>query len=70
MMIVKGKPQLNWIMKQRGITQKELTGLSGVPQPFISRFDKAEQYNIHNLLSIAKALNVSVEELFIVEDES
>jgi putative transcriptional regulator len=65
---VKVTPKLNQIRKERGLSQIELAELSKVNQPFISKFDSNENFNANNVFSIARALGVSVEELFIIEE--
>jgi len=59
-------PRLSEILKGRGMTQTELSTLSGVPQGSISRFDKNSRHDDVHLFAIAAALNVTVEELFRV----
>lgn len=67
--MIKVSPNLMAILKQRGITQQELSNKSGVPQGSISRFDKNTRHEASHLFSIARALGVSIEQLFIVEQE-
>jgi len=43
--------------------------MAGIPQTAISRFDKAGQHKDEHLFLIARALGISVEELFIVEEQ-
>ncbi|MEB4593924.1 helix-turn-helix domain-containing protein [Bacillus amyloliquefaciens] len=62
------KPKLTAILKKKKMTQTELSILSNVPQSAISRFDKSEQHKDSHLFSISKALNLSIEELFYVEE--
>ena len=56
-------------IKQAGWTQEETAQKTGIPQTTISRLMKAEQaeYSIHHLVSLSKALNVSIEDLFTIE---
>jgi transcriptional regulator with XRE-family HTH domain len=68
MPIVKATPQLTKLRNERKLSQEDLAKLAKVNQPFISRFDKAEKYGIDHLISIARALGVTVEDLFIVEE--
>jgi transcriptional regulator with XRE-family HTH domain len=63
------KPNLTSLLKDMGLTQMELSDKSGVPQGTISRFDKNSRHEANHLFSIAKALGVTIEELFIVEQE-
>ncbi|WP_433752283.1 helix-turn-helix domain-containing protein [Paenibacillus amylolyticus] len=62
------KGKLNKIREERGITQSQLAVAAGVPQPYISRFDKSEQHNIKNLFAVANALNLKIDELFETDD--
>lgn len=66
---VKVRPNLTTILKNKGITQMELSQLTGVPQGSISRFDKNERHEANILFSISRALNLSIEELFIIEEQ-
>lgn len=63
------RPNLMPLLKSLGITQQMLSEKSGVPQGSISRFDKNTRHDDKHLFSIAHALNVSVDQLFIVEQE-
>jgi transcriptional regulator with XRE-family HTH domain len=55
------------IRKAKGIkTNKELAQMVGVSEPVISRFDYQTRYDIDELISVSKALEVSVEELFMM----
>jgi len=62
------KPRLRELLKERGLTQGKLSEMTGIPQASISRFDKNEQHLDWHLFSIAKALGVSVADLFKVEE--
>lgn len=57
-------PRLLTLLKDRDITQMELSEMSGVPQGSISRFDRNTRHNDLHVFAIARALNVNVEELF------
>lgn len=59
-------PRLSVILKERGITQTQLSEMSGVPQGSISRFDKNSRHEAAHLFAISRALGVSIEELFQV----
>lgn len=61
-------PNLSALLKERGITQTQLSSMSGVPQGSISRFDKNSRHEAAHLFAIARALDVSIEALFIVEE--
>jgi len=63
------RPRLSELLKERGITQLELSRMSGVPQGTISRFDKNNRHEAAHLFTIARALGVQIEDLFEVEEE-
>jgi transcriptional regulator with XRE-family HTH domain len=67
-MYVQGK--IKQILGERGLTQAKLAELANVPQPFISRFDNKvnQNYNIDNLISLARSLDLSIEDLFDIEE--
>jgi transcriptional regulator with XRE-family HTH domain len=58
------KPRLMAVLKERGITQMQLSEMSGVPQGSISRFDRNDRHVDAHVFAIAKALDVAVEDLF------
>lgn len=62
------KPKLSEILKERNMTQRELSDLTGIPQGSISRFDKNDRVVVRHLFLIARALDISVEDLFIVRE--
>ncbi|MED4579041.1 helix-turn-helix transcriptional regulator [Bacillus atrophaeus] len=69
-MKLKVTPKLNSVMKAKGWTQVRLSEATGVTQGSISRFDKNNRHEDWHVFSIARALDVEVEELFeITEDE-
>ena len=55
-------------MKERGLIQMKLSEMSGVLQSSISRFDRNNQHIDWHLFKIAKALEISVEDLFEIEE--
>lgn len=67
-MLINTKPKLSSILKERGMTQLELSTLSGVPQGSISRFDKNDRHVDWHVFSIARALGLSAEDLFSIEE--
>lgn len=67
--MISAKPNLLPLLKEMGLTQMELSKLSGVPQGSISRFDKNSRHESDHLFSIAKALKVPVDRLFVVEEQ-
>lgn len=60
------KPRLLPLLKERRITQTQLSEQTGVPQGSISRFDKNDRHVDAHLFAITKALDVRVEDLFEV----
>lgn len=62
------KPKLMAVLKERGITQIQLSEMSGVPQGSISRFDRNDRHADAHVFAIAKALDLKVEDLFEVTD--
>ena len=61
-------PRLNEILKERKMTQIELSQLTGIPQGTISRFDRNKQHYDEHLVLISKALGISIEDLFYIEE--
>lgn len=59
-------PRLGEILKERGMTQVQLSKLTGINQAVISRFDRNKQHQDSHLFVIAKVLNLKIEDLFIV----
>lgn len=65
----KATPRLNELRKEKGFNSgKELAKMAGVTEPVISRFDSQKRYDIDVLFSVSKALDVSVDELFVIEE--
>lgn len=64
------RPRLIEILKEKNMTQMQLSELTGIGQGSISRFDRNKQHIDLHLVLISKALNVSIEELFYIEDVS
>ena len=58
------KPRLNELLKERKITQMQLSEMTGISQGAISRFDRNKQHIDVHLFMIADVLNVTIEELF------
>lgn len=63
------KPRLAKILDERGLTQMALAKMTGVPQSAISRFDKNGQHKDEHLFLIARALGITVEDLFEVNEK-
>jgi transcriptional regulator with XRE-family HTH domain len=68
--MLKVTPRLEELRKAAGLTQTQLAEKAGVPQAAVSRFDRSSQGSYANIIAIARALNVSVEELFDIEEEA
>mgnify|MGYP002066954492 CR=1 FL=1 len=52
-----------------GLTQMDLSKMSGVPQGSISRFDKNSRHEANHLFSISHALKLPIDKLFILEEQ-
>jgi transcriptional regulator with XRE-family HTH domain len=63
------KPKLNKILKQRNMTQKDLADLTGISQAAISRFDRNAQHIDSYLVAISRALNLTIEDLFDIDEQ-
>ncbi|MDN4073636.1 helix-turn-helix transcriptional regulator [Fictibacillus terranigra] len=61
------KPKLLSILKERKLTQLQLSEKAGIPQGSISRFDKSSQHTDTHLFAIADALDLKIEDLFEVK---
>jgi transcriptional regulator with XRE-family HTH domain len=62
------KPKLMSLLKERSLTQTQLSEMTGVPQGSISRFDRNDRHVDAHVFAIAKALDLKVEDLFEVTD--
>lgn len=69
MKVTKVTPNLMNILKQRNLTQSQLSEDSGVPQGTISRFDKNTRHESMHLFLISRSLGITIEELFVVEEQ-
>lgn len=58
------------IRESKGMSQEELSAKSGVSRPIISMLETGtrETTTTKTLLALAKALDVSVDEIFFAED--
>lgn len=63
-------PILGKILKDRGMTQVELSKLTGIPQGTISKFDRNKQHQDVHLVTISKVLGLSIEDLFYIEGQT
>lgn len=61
--------RLNKILKERGLTQSKVSEQTGIPQGTISRFDRNIRHETTILLTLARFLNVHIEDLFEVTDD-
>ncbi|MEM5009239.1 helix-turn-helix transcriptional regulator [Niallia taxi] len=63
------KPKLRELLKEsKFANQKEFASVVGVKEPTISRFDSQSRYDIQTLVLISRALNVTIDDLFIIEE--
>jgi transcriptional regulator with XRE-family HTH domain len=65
---VKIRPRLTEILKERNLKQLQFADMAGIPQAAVSRFDKSVQHKDEHLFRIARALGLSIEELFEVKE--
>lgn len=56
--------RLRELMKERGLTQVELSTKTGIPQGTISRFDRNGRHEAVHLLALSKYFGISINELF------
>jgi transcriptional regulator with XRE-family HTH domain len=61
-------PRLNEILKEREMTQLQLSKITGIPQGTISKFDRNRQHMDVHLVTISRKLNVPIEELFKISE--
>lgn len=62
-------PILNKRLKERNLTQTQLSNLTGIGQGTISRFDRNSQHRDEHLFLISKALGLKIEDLFEVSHD-
>jgi transcriptional regulator with XRE-family HTH domain len=62
------EPRLSAILKDRKMTQNQLSEITGINQAAISRFDRNRQHTDLHLVAISKSLNISIEELFEITE--
>ena len=67
MLIYNVTPRLGEILKERNLTQKQLADMTGISQPVISRFDRNGQHLDVHLVTISRALEISINDLFHLE---
>ncbi|MBE0341805.1 XRE family transcriptional regulator [Paenibacillus sp. 28ISP30-2] len=67
--MLKVKPNLMPLLKEKRITQLQLSEITGIPQGSLSRFDKNSRHESAHLFTIARALGVGVEDLFTVQEQ-
>ncbi|MCY9026525.1 transcriptional regulator [Priestia megaterium] len=61
------KPRLGEILKERELRQKDLAKMSNLTEATISRFERQSRYEISTLVAISKALDLSIEDLFVIK---
>ncbi|TMZ64399.1 XRE family transcriptional regulator [Klebsiella pneumoniae] len=66
--MIEVKPILNKRLKEKGITQYELHMKTKINQASLSRFDLQKSHSDKHLFLIARALGISVEDLFEVTE--
>lgn len=63
-------PRLGELLKEKNLTQTQLSEMTGIPQGTISKFDKNKQHQDIHLFLIANALKITINDLFYVIDVS
>ena len=64
------KQRLKKVMKKNGITQRELSDMSGIPEHCISRYVSGERVpHVKNLVKLTKALNTTTDYLVGLEED-
>jgi transcriptional regulator with XRE-family HTH domain len=61
-------PRLSKILKEKGMTQMQLSEITGINQAVISRFDRNKQHMDTHLIAISRALGISIEDLFFIQE--
>ncbi|MBU1093580.1 MAG: helix-turn-helix domain-containing protein [Firmicutes bacterium] len=61
--------RLKEIRKEMGLTQIQLSLISGVSQNQISRFEKGQSINDENIVLLCKALNVTADYFLRMSDK-
>lgn len=64
------QPRLHQILLELGITEEELAEKAGVPLVAINQFERSYKHVDLNLVRIAKALNLKVEDLFDIQEDA
>ncbi|MGC5773650.1 helix-turn-helix domain-containing protein [Paenibacillus pabuli] len=67
--MINAKPNLMPLLREKGITQQQLSDMTGIPQGTLSRFDRNTRHESTHLFTIARALGIGVEDLFIVQEQ-
>lgn len=65
---MKVTPRLSEILEERNLRQKDLAVMAGTTEATISRFSRQSRYEIETLIRISNALELKIEDLFVVED--
>ncbi|MGM7724384.1 helix-turn-helix domain-containing protein [Metabacillus sp. Hm71] len=61
-------PKITEILSERNISQKQLAEMTGLTEATISRFKKQDRFDIATLVAVSRALNLSIEDLFHIEE--
>lgn len=65
---MKVMPRLSEILAERNLRQKDLAEMACMTEATISRFSRQSRYEIETLFRISRALDLKIEDLFVVED--
>jgi len=64
------KSRLSDILKERDLKQKDLAKMADTTEATISRFNRQSRYDIETLVAVSRALNLTIEELFYIEEQT
>ncbi|WP_127549750.1 helix-turn-helix domain-containing protein [Paenibacillus amylolyticus] len=63
------KPNLKQLLQEKGITQQQLSDMTGIPQGTLSRFDRNTRHESAHLFTISRALGVDIVDLFTEQEQ-
>lgn len=66
---IKVVPRINYVRKAKGITQKQLSEITGIDQGNISKYDKRSSYmfDIRHLIALMDAMDCDLHDLFDIK---
>ncbi|PGZ93865.1 transcriptional regulator [Bacillus pseudomycoides] len=67
---IKAKARLASLLQERGLSEEEFALKAGVRLTTIQRFDRTARHDLTRLVQIARALEIQIEDLVVVETEA